>query len=308
MAKKIIPDFFYLAHGKMSFDCLKGLVENGYHPAFVCIHKNLEFEKLKDDFFIPVEFFCKAYNINIFRVDKVDEIKDKISNHSAGVCVGFMEIIKKEIFDLPKYGIINLHCGKLPLYRGRAPISRSLMNGENYLTMSLHKIDDGVDSGDIAGEHEIEIDLNDDVNTLYNKCSEKSADFITEVLHNIDNVHFVKQDLSLHPKPNKKISDDERKINWNLEIEKIFNLIRALIIPYPCAYSTYNDRKYKFIKSEIFSNETCKARTNGEIYFMDEDYILINCKNGLLRVFELRDEDNNIVEFEKTFEQKGVFK
>jgi|GEM_PF-900502 methionyl-tRNA formyltransferase len=307
MVKKVIQDYFYLAHGEMSLECLKGLVENNYAPAFVCVHKNYEYEKLKSSFFEPVEKLCRDNNIFLHKVDKISEIKFAVENHSIGVCVGFMEIIKKEVFDLPKYGILNLHCGKLPLYRGRAPISRSLMNGENYLTMTLHNIDEGVDSGDIAGEHEIEIDLNDDVNTLYKRCAEKSADFIIDILHKITDIHFVKQDLSAHRKANKKVTDEERKINWENGIEKIFNLIRALTIPYPCAFSSYNGKNYKIIKSEIFSKETCNARKNGEIYFVDEDYILIICKDGLLRIFELRDEKDNVVNFEENFHQKEFF-
>jgi methionyl-tRNA formyltransferase len=160
----------------------------------------------------------------------------------------------------------------------------------------------------IAGEHEIEIDLNDDVNTLYHRCSEKCADFIIDILHKIKDIHFIKQDLTKQPKANKKISEEDRQINWNEGVEKIFNLIRAITYPYPCALGYYEDKIYKFAKSEIFSKETCKARHNGEIYFVDEDYILINCKDGLLRVFELKDENDNIVEFEKTFVQKGLFK
>jgi len=307
MVKKVIQDYFYLAHGEMSLECLKGLIENNYAPAFVSVHKNYEYEKLKDSFFEPIEILCVENNIYLYKVDKISEIKVALENHSIGVCVGFMEILKKDIYELPKYGILNLHCGKLPLYRGRAPISRSLMNSENYLTMTLHKIDEGVDSGDIAGEHELEIDLNDDVNTLYKRCTDKSADFVIDILHKIVDINFVKQDLSLHPKAYKIITDKERKVNWENGIEKIFNLIRALTIPYPCAYSSNNGKIFKFIKSEIFSNETCNARKNGEIYFVDEDYILINCKDGLLRIFEIRDENDNILKFENNFHQKEFF-
>jgi methionyl-tRNA formyltransferase len=308
MAKKLIPDFFYLAHGMMSYECLKELIENDYKPAFVCVHKEYETDKLNEIFFIPIEKLCKDKKIEIYKVHKISELKDKIANHSVGICIGFMEIIKKEIFELPRFGILNLHCGKLPDYRGRAPISRTLINNDNYLYMTLHKIDDGVDSGEIAGEYEIEIDLNDDVNTLYKKCSEKSADFIIDILHKIKSINYIKQDLNKFPNANKKIKDDERKINWDAGIERIFNLIRALTIPYPCAFSSYEDKTYKFIKSEIFSKETCRAKINGEIYFVDEDYLLVNCKDGLLRVFEIRDENNNVIEMEKNFKLKGIFR
>ena len=220
-----------------------------------------------------------------------------------------MEILKADLFDIPEYGILNIHCGKLPNYRGRAPISRTIMNGEKYLTMTLHKIDEGVDSGDIIREKEIEINDEDDVNDIYNKCCECSGELVLEGLNDIINKtgEFKKQDLTLKPKANKAISDEERKINWNDDIVKIHNLIRAITIPYPCAYSTHKGDSYKFTKSEIFSKEKCNARTSGEVYFADDDFILINCKDGLLKVTEMIDSNNDKVIFDKHFNIREKF-
>ena len=224
-----------------------------------------------------------------------------------------MEIIGKDILEVPNLGIFNLHCGKLPHYRGRAPISRTIIDGNDELTMTLHNMDEGVDSGDILFEYRIPIKENDDVNSLYNKCCEISSEVILngiEKIHSQNNLNdiFTKQDLSLKPKPNKKVSEEERKICWDSNIKSIHKRIRALTPPYPCAYSTYEGRRFYFIKSEIFSIETCKARNLGEIYFVDEDYLLINCKDGLLKIMEVHNEDNKKINLEEVFKPRGVFK
>lgn len=297
----------------MGLECLRGLIQKDYAPMIVFTHKDFEIEKKYNDFYIPVEELCRNYNIPIIKTSKISEEKNKFKDFEFGICAGFMEILSEEILSIPKYGIMNLHCGKLPYYRGRAPISRTIMDGREMLTMTLHKMDEGVDSGDILSETEIKIETDDDVNTLYNKCCDKSADLvisgINKIYSSINKAEiFLKQDLTLKPKANKKISEEERKINWDDDVAKIHNLIRAITLPYPCAYTFYEDKKYLVIKSEIFSIEKCKARITGEIYFFDEDYFLINCNGGLLKIAEIRDEENNEIKFEEVFKQRGVFK
>jgi methionyl-tRNA formyltransferase len=293
----------------MGLECLKGLIDKNFPPGLVVIHKDYELKHKYNDFYLPMENLCANYDISLFKTGKVSELKNNFSGFDFGICAGFMEIIKNDVLEIPKLGIFNLHCGKLPNYRGRAPISRTIMNGNEFLTMTLHKMDEGVDSGDILLEKEIRIELDDDVNSLYKKCCDESPVTVISGIHKISsgNTELTKQDLSLMPKANKKISEEERRINWNDSINKIHNLIRAITYPYPCAFSTYNGIKYLFTKSEIFSVESCKARNIGEIYFIDEDYFLINCSNGLIKITEIRDENINILKYEDVFKQKEKF-
>jgi len=290
---------------------LKGLIKKNYSPDFVVIHKDYEYEKLSEIFYKPIEKLCTDFDIPLIKTEKIKELKNNFTDYKFGICSGFMEIIGKEVFEIPEFGILNLHCGKLPYYRGRAPISRTIIDGNKTLTITLHKIDEGVDSGDILLEHEIEIENSDDVNSLYEKCCEQAHGIIIKGIDKLltrkDNV-FSKQDLSLKPKPNKKISEEERKISREWSVEKIHNMIRALTFPYPCAFAEYENKKYNFVKSEIFSEGTCNAREKGEIYFVDEDYLLINCKDGLIKISEIQNENGQKVNPEEEFKLRGIFK
>lgn len=296
----------------MGLESLKGLIIKNFPPEFVVIHKNYELEKLHNDFYLPIENICTEYDIPLIKTSKITEIENNFLGYDLGICIGFMEIIGKEILEIPKFGILNLHCGKLPLYRGRAPISRTIMDGNDNLIMTLHKMDEGIDSGDILLEYEIPIKLEDDVNSIYKTCCEKSSEFIikgVEKLYSekITGNIFSKQDISLKPKANKKISVEERKINWDNDIKTIHNLIRAITIPYPCAFSYYENKKFLFVKSEIFPKEKSLTRKNGEIYIVEKDFLIINCKNGLLKITDIIDEENKKVILKNVFKQNGVF-
>lgn len=305
--------YFYLTHGKLGLECLKGLIEKRYSPGFVIIHSNYENEKSANEFFKPIGKICSLNGIKLFKTDRISDLQNNFKKYEIGICVGFMEIINKEILNIPELGILNLHCGRLPYYRGRAPISRTIMDGNKVLTMTIHKMDEGVDSGDILLEEEIQVKSNDDVNTLYEKCCKKSSEAVMKAIEKIysennpDNA-YKKQDLSLKQKPNKKISDDERRIDWNKCIESIYNKIRALTIPYPCAYGIYSDAKYYFIKSKVLKGITDKSRKPGEIMLVDKNYIVIVCKDGLLKITDIQKEGNVKIDFKEYFKKGGKFK
>lgn len=272
------------------------------------IHKNYEYDKLKTVFYDRIKEFCNEKKIVLKKVNSLTEIRQEITECRIGICVGFMSIIKKEIFSIPESGILNLHCGKLPDYRGRAPISRAIMNSDKNIYITVHRIDEGIDSGDILSEKAIPIEDEDDVNSLYEKCSKKSGDIMIESIQKIKsgNAIFRKQDLSRKQEANKKITDEERKINWNDSAIKIRNLIRALHPPYPGAYCFLGGDKYIFAYSLIDRKNETEYR-NGEAIDIKKDKILINCRDATLSVSKIYDIDLIEINLQNKFKKGDIF-
>ncbi len=298
--------FFYLAHGIMGLECLNGLLSDDIIPDLVITHLDYEKEKYYENFYLPIEELCLSNSIKHLKTKSLSDmlffdepyknptrglptdIVPDFSLYDAGICVGFMEIIRNNIFSIPSYGILNLHCGKLPFYRGRAPISRTLIDGNSYLTMTIHKIDEGVDSGDILLEKEIEISDDDNVNTLYEKCCEISSEAVKLALEKLQKgkATFMKQDLEKHPEANKKISEEESRIDWSKSSRQIHNLIRAITIPYPCAKTYFGDNKLCIIESEIITEDGTDFQ-NGEVVNVDNEMISVQCGKGILGIKRL---------------------
>jgi methionyl-tRNA formyltransferase len=275
-----------LLHSNSSLTCLINLVEAGYKPGLVISHKDYENEKLNKSFYTPLKKFCKTNKIKLIQSDKPSELKEAIKNSDVGVCVGYMKILRKEFFELPKYGIYNLHCGKLPEYRGRAPISRTIISGDSDLIMTVHKIDEGVDSGNIAIEDKIRITSKDDVNSLYQKFSSNSHKSIIELLKSIEkNKVILKKQRRTQRKAYTVLSELECKINWKTDAVKIFNQIRALRVPYPSAYFIYNGNKYK-VNNASLSNVKAKNKP-GTVEKIFKDTLLINTKSEMLKISEI---------------------
>ena len=81
------------------------------------------------------------------------------------------EIIKQETLDIPRLGIFNLHTAYLPLNRGSRPIPWSLIEGEPFTGLTIHKMASGVDNGPIVSQVQVEITNQDTGKTLYERVT-----------------------------------------------------------------------------------------------------------------------------------------
>lgn len=295
--------YFFLAFGEMSLRALGDLISMNIKPEFVVTHDSYMLSDYKESFYDKIVEVCDSNSIKCIRTDKISDYVDIISETKLGVSVGFMEILKPEVFNLPEYGILNLHCGELPYYKGRAPISRTILDGKQSLFITLHKIDSGVDSGPILIEKELFIEEDDDVNTLYYKCSIHCAALIRDGLELLvsgtKDLYKEQMNADKYP-PRQKISEQERKIDWNLDVKNIFNKVRALSAPYPAAFSFLNGKKYFFNRAKPVSSGSVSDEY-GDITEVNDDFILVNCKNGFLMVYDIKDENFDDVGFCSNF-------
>ena len=77
-------------------------------------------------------------------IEKLKEISPDVI-----VVAAFGQIIPKEILELPRYGCINVHASLLPKYRGAAPIQWAVIDGEKESGVTLMRMDEGLDTGDM---------------------------------------------------------------------------------------------------------------------------------------------------------------
>ncbi len=102
------------------------------------------------------------------------------------ISIRFGQIFKSEIIGLPRFGVLNLHSGILPNYRGVMASFWAILNGEKKLGTTLHYVrDSGIDTGDIVGFFEKEIDWNcsliSNINQLYYGGCELVLDALQKV-------------------------------------------------------------------------------------------------------------------------------
>ncbi len=156
--------------------------------------------------------------------------------------LGWYYMLSKAVRDLAKLGAWGIHASLLPNYAGGAPLVWSIIEGETKTGVTLFKLEDGVDNGDIIMQEEFPILFEDSIKEVYQKATEASIKMLNKALSLGDKNIFIKQDPdSIKIYPQRKPSDG--LIDFNKPALSIYNFIRAQSNPYPGAYFVAGDNK-----------------------------------------------------------------
>ncbi len=209
----------------------------------------------------PVKEYALTQNIPVYQPSTLKEnaIADLLSelNPEMIVVVAYGKILPKYILDFPKFGCINLHGSLLPKYRGSAPIQHAVLNGDKVSGVSTMLMNEGMDTGDILMIREVEIEAEDTSESLFDKLSVVGAELLSETvsLHSEGKLTPVMQneeDATYAP----PILKENAKICWNVESDKILNLIRGSY-SWPIAFTDSDIGRIKVYKAK-------KGNGNGE--------------------------------------------
>ena len=248
--------------------------------------------------FSPVKQFGIDNNVEIIQPRKMkdEEVINKIKeiNPDLIVVVAYGKILPKEIIDIPKYGIINVHSSLLPKYRGASPIHSAILNGDAETGVSIMYIEEGLDSGDVILREYCEITEDDTLGTLHDKLKELGADGLTKALKLIENreVQAEKQDET-EVSFVKPITKEQTRINWNDTKETIYNQIRGLN-PFPGAHTyTETGENVKIYRSEKIDKEY--AGENGSIVeIVNKKGPVVKTSNGGIILLEVKFEGKKL--------------
>jgi methionyl-tRNA formyltransferase len=219
------------------------------------------------------------------------------------VCVvSYGVILPKSFLRIPKYGCINVHPSMLPKYRGAAPIQWAILNGDEKTGVSIMYLDEGMDSGDIIVQEEVMIDPDETTGELWNRLSSIGARLLKESVDKINDgtVKAVPQpeEYTLAP----MLSKEMAKIEWNEKsAQEIKNLVRGLN-PIMGTFSFINEKKVKFWRVQVLSNEELKDKVGnneylqngkpGTVLFAHEKIgLYIAAKDAVISVLEIQGEN-----------------
>ncbi|TVT29852.1 methionyl-tRNA formyltransferase [Salinicoccus cyprini] len=198
--------------------------------------------------------------------------------------VGISQLIKADIIDSAKRGVIGYHPTALPKYRGRAALPWLVLLGEQESKSSLFFIDEGMDSGDIIDQETYLIGEKDYAHDVYHASNEALERMLGRVLEKMkhDAVTATQQNADEATYLLKRTPEDGR-IDWNASAHDIYRLVRATSRPYPGAFSFYKDHKIIIWEASVHEN-TQYIGMPGQIIQSDASVIDVLCTDGILRI------------------------
>jgi methionyl-tRNA formyltransferase len=103
-------------------------------------------------------------------------------NADVYIVAAFGQIFRKNILEIPKFGLINVHASLLPRWRGAAPIQAAIIAGDKVTGITIMKLDKGIDTGDFLTQQTVEIDPNETAGELSDRLSKIGADLLVKTL------------------------------------------------------------------------------------------------------------------------------
>jgi len=237
---------------------------------------------LANDAGIPVEIH---QNVNS------DEFIGRVKDYDVDLLISmsFNQIFKTRLIHLPKYKTINCHAGKLPFYRGRNILNWVLINDEKEFGITVHYVDEGIDTGDIILQKTYPITDEDDYGTLLNRAYAGCANALYEAVKQIQagDVKPVRQDSidEIGMYCGARIPGDEI-INWNSTSRRIFNFVRALCEPGPRATSVLNGNEIKINKVREIKEARKYINTPGQVLGKTENGFYVKTKDTFVEVVD----------------------
>ena len=232
-----------------------------------------------------IKQYCIDENINIpvFQPQKLrnnEEVTKQIKelNPDFIIVAAYGQILPKDILDIAP--CINLHASLLPKYRGASPIQESLLNDDFYTGVTSMLMEEGLDSGDILGLQYLKITATMEVSAAFDKLSQIAAKLTIATLDNFENIRPIKQNES-EVSFCKKIKKEDGLVDF-FDAKKLY-----------LKYKAYSYWPGIFLESElklkdIELNDEISINNQGQILEIKNDFIVIGCKKGSLRIKTLQ--------------------
>jgi methionyl-tRNA formyltransferase len=206
------------------------------------------------------------------------------------IVAAYGQILPQAILDLPRSGCLNVHTSLLPKYRGAAPIQWAIATGDTETGVTIMKMDEGLDTGDILAQCHTPIRPADDSVTLHDRLALLGAELLLQTIPDyaagkIQPTPQSAEGASYAP----KIKKEDGRIDWNQPAQTIWNRLRAFT-PWPGAFTFLKAEPkphlLKIWKAEVAE---CSGRP-GEILQADRNGIVVACGQNALRILELQRE------------------
>ncbi|BET97056.1 bifunctional UDP-4-amino-4-deoxy-L-arabinose formyltransferase/UDP-glucuronic acid oxidase ArnA [Xenorhabdus taiwanensis] len=283
---------------------LNALVKAGFEVQAVFTHTDFPNE---NHFFSSVARIGADLDLPVFAPENVNHPLwvERIREMKPDVIFSFYyrNMLSQEILSLAEKGAFNLHGSLLPKYRGRAPVNWAVLNGELETGVTLHKMLEKPDAGDIIAQQVVQIAENETSLIIHGKIREATVELLDRILPQIKSGHYpsIPQDESQATYFGRRTAEDG-EIVWNKSAKEINNLVRAVTEPYPGAFTFLGERKMTIWRSRPLNQS--HGKRPGIV--ISTDPFVIACGDGALEIISGQGEAGLYVQGNRLALEMGI--
>ena len=200
------------------------------------------------------------------------------------VVAAYGKILPPDVLAIPPHGCINVHGSLLPQYRGAAPIQWAVLNGDKISGVTIQRMAEGVDTGDILAKAQTKIGEDETSGELFDRLMMLGAELLVDTIDKLDTLTPEPQDeaLATHAP---MLQKEMGAVDWTKPASEVHNLVRGLN-PWPAAYLTVDGKRMK-----LWRTKTVKANGLSGVLTVLDGEMTVYCGSDAVQLLEIQPEN-----------------
>lgn len=302
----------FFGYQTWGYRTLQALIDLGHEVVLAVTHPTSD-ESYKAIWSAPVNQLARDHGIPAHCTKRVDEETiDLVKSVEPDVIVvnSWYNRMPVELYDLPPHGTLNFHDSLLPRFTGFSPVLWALISGESEFGLTVHRMDSGLDTGDILVQRSVPIGPTDTGTELVLRGMELIPDVLAEALSALESGSAVwrPQNKSERTFCHKR-SERDSALDWARPAEVLERFVRALSDPYPRAFTYYNTERIEVLEARV--SEARYGGTPGRVTVQEQGGAVVcgsdayRAENRGLVITRIRCADGSEVSGEEYFRRGG---
>ena len=270
------------AMSRKGYVVLRDLVNNGFsnHIDVVIIAHD---KNMVDDYYEEMFFTCKEAGIRV--CDRAEQIA---VNSLFCIAVSWRWMIHLS----NQSRLIIIHDSLLPKYRGFSPLVNMLINREPFIGVSAIFASKEYDKGEIIAQNKVLVHYPIKINDAINAIIPLYSRLVIEIIEKIKKGEPL---FSISQNENEASyslwrDEDDYRINWNSTAKDIQQFVYSVGYPYKGASTIADNTIFRILDCEIVKDVVIENRIPGKVVFMENGLPVVVCKEGLIKITELRND------------------
>lgn len=242
----------------------------------------------------PVKRLALQESIPVYQPEQLThpDVESTLINFAPdlGIIVAYGKIIPKNLIQIPRLGMINIHASLVPELRGASPIQYAILQGLHETGISIFQIEQGIDTGPVFIQRSLPIHSNETSTTLSDRLADLGAKTLSEMLPKL-----LTEQIQAHPQQGegtlcKTLKKEQGRLDWHESAEQIERKIRGLN-PWPGTITAWKAQKknLKILKASLATiDDVSSDIKKGQVFEHGDGRILVKTGEGFLQLFEVQ--------------------
>ena len=302
----------YIGTSEIAVPALLALIEAGHEICAVVTQPDKGSGRGKNIRFSAVKEAALQQGLCVLQPEKIaaEEIFSQMQDLMPDLLVAcsYGQKIPQEMMDLAPYGCINIHPSLLPKYRGAAPLVGPILNGDEGTGVSIMRLSQQLDAGNILAQASFALDPKETVLSLEPKLAELGAKLLLFVVEGlakgtIEEIAQKEEDATYI----RQITKEEGRIDFAEDAQVIERKIRAYA-PWPSAYTSLDGKTFKIWAADVIpvgqSGDT--AVLPGTVTYAGKKTLIVKCGKDCLSLQEVQLEGKKRMGIEEFLRGKKI--